>query len=337
MMELPDSTRLLKALGDETRLRILNLLGRAELHGSDLMEVLNMGQSRVSTHLNLLKEVGLVADRRAGRRSYYSLKPGAPLIGEVLEGLDATAEFAADVAGLEALEERRKQESRSYFDRVAKGFGDENLPGRTWEGLCRSLIKLLPRARYADLGIGDGLLALMLAEVAESVTAVDLSTAMLANLRQRASAAGFENVETVEGDIDDLPLDDESFEVVVLSQALHHSEQPKRALAEAVRILEPGGRLLVIDLLAHNEEWVRDKLQDRQQGFTERKLTALLEGAGLDSISVQRVARDSQPPHFMTLTATGTKPVAPGRAPVRPRRAAKRRKSTKSRGTSPRR
>jgi ArsR family transcriptional regulator len=309
-MELPDSTRLLKALGDENRLRILNLLAREELHGSDLMEILNMGQSRVSTHLNLLKEVGLVVDRRAGRRSYYSLRGDAPLVGEVLDNCGHSPEFLADVAGLEALQERRKQEARSYFDRVAKGFGDANLPGRTWEGLCRSMIQLLPRARYADLGIGDGLLTMMLAEIAEEVTAVDVSREMLDQLEQRAAQKGLTNIVTALGDIDELPLADGYFDIVVLSQALHHSEQPRRALQEAARVLKPGGRLLVIDLLAHNEEWVREKLQDRQQGFTESKLAALLVGAGLEQVSVQRVARDPHPPHFMTLVATGLRPVA---------------------------
>lgn len=330
-MELPDSTRLLKALGDETRLRLLNLLARAELSGSDLMEVLNLGQSRVSTHLSLLREVGLVSDRRAGRRSLYSLRNDAPLAREVLEDLVDSPELAADLAGLEALEERRKQESRSYFDRVARGFGDEALPGRTWEGLCRSLIRLLPRGRYADLGIGDGLLTLMLAEVAERVTAVDLSPEMLTQLGQRAAAAGLTNIETVEGDIDDLPLEDASHDVVVLSQALHHSEQPGRALAEAVRVLAPGGRLLVIDLLAHGEDWVRERLQDRQQGFTERQLSDLLEGAGLESVSVQRVARDPHPPHFMTLTASGNRPQDAGSS----RGARRSRPSTRPQATPP--
>jgi len=311
MMELPDSTRLLKALGDENRLRILHLLARQELHVSDLMEILNFGQSRVSTHLNLLKEVGLVRDRRAGRRSYYSARSDAPLLAEVLAGCDGTPEFAADLAGLEALEERRKQETRSYFDRVAKGFGDEGLPGRTWEGLCRSLLKLLPRGRYADLGIGDGQLTMMLAEVAQEVTAVDLSREMLAQLEQRAAQKGFSNIVTVQGDIDDLPLEDDAYDYVVLSQALHHSEQPARALAEATRVLAPGGRLLVIDLLAHNEEWVREKLQDRQQGFTEACLQELLRDSGLEEVGVQRVARDPQPPHFMTLVATGVLPTLP--------------------------
>lgn len=313
-MELTSSTRLLKALGDENRLRILNLLAREELSGSDLMEILNLGQSRVSTHLNLLKEVGLVSDRRAGRRSLYSAVRGASMLEEVLAHCGEAPELTADVAGLEALLERRRDETRSYFDRVAAQFGEEMLPGRTWEGLCRSLIKLLPPGRYADLGIGDGLLTMMLAEVADTVTAVDLSNEMLGQLETRAAQKGLDNIELVEGELDDLPLEDASYDVVVLSQALHHAEHPGRALEEAARITAPGGKVLVIDLLAHGEDWVRDKLQDRHQGFTEAALAGLLEDAGLEEVSVQRAARDPHPPHFMTLVAVGRRPEPSKRA-----------------------
>lgn len=309
MIDLAGSSRLLKALGDETRLRILNLLFRSELSVTDLMEILNMGQSRISTHLNLMKEVGLVSDRRGGRRNFYS--PAAAgetgLAEQALAASRETPEFIADLAGLDALLERRRIESRSYFDRVAASFGEQVLPGRTWEGLSRALLRLAPRARYVDLGIGDGLLTMMLAEIAESVTAVDMSQEMLAQLSQRAKSKGLENIRTVQGEIEDLPLPDESFEVAVLSQALHHADVPERALAEAVRILVPGGRLLVIDLLAHAEDWVREKLQHRQLGFTETCLEELLVGAGLEGISIQRAARDPQPPHFMTLVATGNR------------------------------
>ena len=145
MIGLTGTSRLLKALGDENRMRILNLLAQEELSGTDLMEVLNMGQSRVSTHLTLLKEVGLVADRRAGRRSYYSIQPG-PAAGfweDVQRANERSPEFETDAAGLEALRERRRGETRAYFDRVAASFGDQLLPGRTWEGLARALTTLL--------------------------------------------------------------------------------------------------------------------------------------------------------------------------------------------------
>lgn len=310
MIGLTGTSRLLKALADETRLRILHLLAQEELSGSDLMEILNMGQSRVSTHLALLKEVGLVADRRHGRRVLYTLAPG-PATGTwdtVLAENRTSPEFEADLAGLEALRDRRRGDARAYFDRVAATFGEQILPGRTWEGLARGVLQLASRGRYVDLGIGDGLLTLMLSEVALSVTAVDISTEMLAQLKARAETKGIRNIETVEGNIEDLPLPDASYDVAVLSQALHHAESPARALSEARRILIPGGRVLVIDLLAHTEEWVKDQLQHRHLGFTEGTLEGLLAEAGFERTHIQRAARDPQPPHFMTLVATGVRP-----------------------------
>jgi len=148
----------------------------------------------------------------------------------------------------------------------------------------------------------------MLAEVASRVTAVDLSAEMLAQLDARARAKGIGNIEFVEGDIEDLPLPEGSHDVVVASQALHHARAPARALAEAHRILVRGGRLLVIDLLAHTEEWVREKLEHLHLGFTEQALEALIDAAGFEKIRVTRAARDPQPPHFMTLVATAVKP-----------------------------
>jgi ArsR family transcriptional regulator len=310
MIGLTGTSRLLKALADENRLRLLHLLAQEDLSGTELMEILNVGQSRVSTHLNLLKEVGLVVDRRHGRKSLYSIAPGpaSALWDKVLAENQKSPEFQADLAGLEALRERKQQESRSYFDRVAAAFGEQILPGRTWEGLARALLHLAPRGRFVDLGVGDGLVTLMLSEVASSVTAVDISAAMLDQLRQRAARKGITNIETVEADIEDLSLSDSSYDVVVMSQALHHARSPEKALREANRILVTGGRLLVLDLLAHTEEWVREQLQHVHLGFTEQALGELLEGAGFERITLQRAARDPQPPHFMTLVATGVKP-----------------------------
>jgi ArsR family transcriptional regulator len=309
-MGLISTSRLLKALADDSRLRILHLLEQEDLSGSDLMEVLNMGQSRVSTHLNLLKEVGLVIDRREGRRAVYGIAggPAAALLAQVMKENQGSPELEADLAGLESLRAARREKQRAYFDRVAASFGEQLLPGRTWEGLARALLQLAPRGRYADLGVGDGLLTLMLTEVAEVVTAVDISGEMLRQLVARAKKRGIANLETVEGEIEDLPLPDASHDVVVMSQALHHAREPVRALSEARRILVPGGRLLVIDLLAHAEEWVREKLEHVHLGFTETDLEQALAAAGFEKLQLQRAARDPQPPHFMTLVATGRKP-----------------------------
>lgn len=309
MSDLATTSRLLKAVGDESRLRLLHLLCQEELSVGDLTEILNLAQSRVSTHLMLLKEVGLVVDRRAGRRTYYSITPAARsgVAAQALTQGEGSAEFLADLAGLKVLLERRREETRSYFDRVAATFGEQILPGRTWEGLARALLTLVPRRRYVDVGIGDGLMTLMLAQVAERVTAVDISPRMLEQLGVRAKAAGVDNIDLVEGELERLPLPDASFDVAVLAQALHHAEQPLCALQEAHRVLAPGGRILVIDLLAHAEDWVREKLQHTQLGFTENNLQELLRVAGFEFVSVCRAARDPHPPHFMTLVATGVR------------------------------
>lgn len=310
MIGLTTTSRLLKALADETRLRVLHLLAQEELSGTDLMEILNLGQSRVSTHLALLKEVGLVNDRRHGRRSLYSLAPGpaAAFVHGVLAENKSAPEFDSDLAGLEAVRDRRRDAARAFFDRVAADFDEHVLPGRTWEGLARALLQIAPRGRYADLGVGDGLLTLMLAEVAHGVTAVDISATVLEQLRARAKAKGLTNIETLQGEIESLPLPDASYDVVVMSQALHHAHDPSKALGEARRALIPGGRLLVIDLLAHNEEWVREQFGHVHLGFTEAGLGALLEEAGFERVHVQRAARDPHPPNFLTLVATGLRP-----------------------------
>lgn len=309
MIGLNGTSRLLKALADETRLRILNLLAEEELSTSDLTEILNMGQSRVSTHLALLKEVGLVQDRRLGRRSLYAIVPGAAasIAETALKQARQSPEFEADMAGLEALRDRRREDARAYFDRVAAEFSEQPLPGRTWEGLARGLLQLAPRGRYVDLGVGDGLLTMMLAEVASEVVAVDISPQMLAQLRTRAAQKGIANIVAVESDIAKLALPDNSFDVAVLSQALHHCDEPLSAIKEAQRVLVRGGRLLVLDLVAHGEAWVKDQLQHRHLGFGEGELEHLLVEAGFERPSVRRAARDPQPPHFMTLVATATK------------------------------
>jgi ArsR family transcriptional regulator len=308
-MQLNTTSRLLKALADETRMRILHLLAQDELSASDLMEILNMGQSRVSTHLALLKEVGLVNDHRAGRRSLYNLQagPGAPLWDKIFAENRRAPEFMTDLAGLKTLRSKRKANSKAYFDRVAASFGEEELPGRTWEGLARALMCLAPQQRYVDLGIGDGQLTLMLAQTAHEVTAVDISPKMLAQLERRAADLGLTNITSLEADLEDMPLADGGHDIAVMSQALHHAQSPARALKEAHRVLTRGGRLLVIDLLAHTEEWVQEKLNHQHLGFTEEELERLLGEAGFTDIRVERAARDARPPHFMTLIATGTK------------------------------
>ena len=312
MAGLSDTSHALRALADPTRLRLLALLSREELSVAELTKILSTGQSTVSQHLAQLREAGLVADRKDGARTFYSRAstPGAAAQAwsELEETIAATPEVRSDRAVLEEVLAARASEARAYFDRIAEAIEHEYLPGRTWEGLAKGLVRLLPRQRVADLGIGGGELTLLLCDASEKVIGVDASRAMLDRVRAKAQRAGVGNLELRHGEIEALPLADGEVDLVVLSQALHHAVDPKRALAEAFRVLAPGGRLLVLDLVRHKERWTREKFQDRWPGFRERELVDALAEAGFAGAATSIVARERRPPYFQTLLAIAARP-----------------------------
>jgi len=312
VIDLDQTSAALKALADPTRLRILHLLSHEELTVAELQRILGMGQSRVSSHLAQIRKAGLVADRKDGTKSFYSRVPGAGAAEQLFEDLRGSLsrlpEVQCDLAGLAEVRARRQDETRAYFDRIADALEHEYLPGRTWEGLAKALFRLLPPQRVADLGIGSGELTLLLCRSSEQVIGVDSSRAVLDSVARKAAKGGVENLDLREGEIEDLPLADGEVDLVVFSQALHHAREPARALAEAWRALGPGGRLLVLDLRRHGEQWVREKFQDRWPGFLEQELRALCEGAGFADVDTSIVAREREPPYFETLLATARRP-----------------------------
>jgi ArsR family transcriptional regulator len=316
MDDLQDTSRALKALADPTRLRLLQLLSQAELSVAELTRILEASQSTVSQHLALLREAGLLTDRKDGTKSYHSRASGSSAAahawGELAAVVAATPEAKRDAAALRATLADREKESRAYFDRIADAIEHEYLPGRTWEGLAKALVLLLPRGTVADLGIGGGELTLLLCQSSEKVIGVDRSDPMLERVRAKAAKAGVANLELRRGEIEALPLADGEVDLVVLSQALHHATDPPRALAEAWRVLKPGGRLLVLDLVKHKERWTAEKFQDRWPGFQERELEEWLTQAGFRETSTSIVARERQAPWFQTLLALATKPAARG-------------------------
>lgn len=299
-------SRRLRVLSDPLRLRILALVAAEELTVSEIVRILNCGQSRVSGHLGRLAEEGLVADRREGRFIWYSaLLPArdaddGPLVLGLLERIRSTEEAAADRAALAAaLAERPTGPPPGTL-------GAGYLPGRTWEGFAKAVLAMLPPMRIADLGIGTGDITLLLAERALSVVAIDEDPSVLDEARANARRAGLDDrISFRAGDVCDPPIEAGEVDVWLLSQVLHLVEDPLAALTAARERLSPGGRVVVIDLLAHAEHWVRDRLGHRHLGFTEAALRELLESAGFGDVDVRRAARDRKPPHFASLLAVG--------------------------------
>jgi len=300
----------LRLLSDDTRLRLLLLLRQEELSVAELQEILGMGQSRISSHLAQLRLGFLVTDRRAGKNIYYAVNHGA-LAPEVDGILDAAAlelpETKSDLRGLAAVRRKRADLSREYFNLMAGRFGRAYCPGRTWQGVSRMLFTLVPSIVIADLGAGEGHLSQLLAKRAARVIAVDNSEKMVEYGASLARENGILNLEYRLGDIENPPIESESVDLVLLSQALHHASNPGRALLAAHRILRPGGQVAVLDLLAHQFEQARELYADTWLGFTEAELGGLLSDAGFVNVDAEVVSRDEQNPVFQTLLATARK------------------------------
>ena len=300
----------LKLLTDDTRLRLLLLLRQEELSVAELCEILGMGQSRISSHLAQLRTAHLVVDRRSGKNIYYALSPGglAPEVGAILDAAGRElSEVRADQRGLAVARAKRADLSREYFNRMAGKFGRTYCPGRTWQGVSRMLFALVPPMVIVDLGAGEGHLSQLLAKRARAVIAVDSSEKMVEYGTQLARDNGITNMEYRLGDMEDPPVKPASVDLVLLSQALHHAPRPVRVLQAAHRILRAGGRVAVLDLLAHQCEQARELYADVWLGFTEAEMTGFLEDAGFSSISAEVVSKDEQNPVFQTLLAFGTK------------------------------
>jgi ArsR family transcriptional regulator len=298
----------LRLVADPNRLRILLLLKREELSVNELQEILGTGQSSLSTQLSQLKHADLVEDRRNGKNILYRLKSAPNHLMELLQ--DAAAEVPESIeddAALDLVLEKRRDRMRAYFDGLAGRFGRQYVPGRSWQGIAEMLLRLVPPMTIGDLGAGEGTLSQMLARGARQVIAVDNSAKMVEFGSKLAREHGLANLEYRMGDLEALPISDNSLDLAVFSQSLHHAQHPVQAAAEAYRVLKPGGRVAVLDLVRHHFEEARDLYADLWLGFSEVEMKGFFANAGFDSIHTSIVHREAESPHFETLLLVALK------------------------------
>jgi len=307
--------KVFKTFSDPTRLRILVLLEREELAVQELMSILGMAQSRVSRHLAILREAGLLRDRRDGTYVFYRFEPSEEgpwreaweLARRSLDG-DSTTE--RDAAALGRVMQSRTAQTRSFFDSVGpewdavrKVFNDDALRAR---GIARLVP---PELVVADVGTGTGVLAAELATLGLRVIAVDNSKRMLDAARAKFERDGLEGIELREGDVGALPIADGEVDAALAHMVLHYLPSPQEAIVEMARAVKPGGAVVVVDFVAHEHEWMRQELGVTWLGFPVEEVEGWFRDAALRDFRLEvheeRTASRELPATFI---ASGRKP-----------------------------
>ena len=316
---MDSAAALYRLLGDEARLRLLRLLSLERLNVTELTGILGIAQSGVSRHMGLLKDGGLVSEDREAGYTYYAIAPAVrggvngngPLWTLLQDQFDRTGSTDVGRADNARLEEIRRLRQENFDAHSGPDTNARQLvPGRSWAAWARALGHLLPPVVVADLGCGEGYLTIEASRWASRVIAIDRSPDVLKRGRELAVRRRVSNVVWKRGTLEKVPLADESVDVALLSQALHHADDPSLVMREAARILVPGGRVLVLDLREHTETWVRERLGDRWFGFSPVQLKSILTDAGLSDVNVTIGARRAGDP-FTVLIASGMKAPRP--------------------------
>ena len=291
---------MLKAAGEETRLRLLALLAEAELTVTELTDILRQSQPRISRHLRLLAESGLVVRFREGSWAFFRLAEHgakaelAHVLAAQLDPNDPV--MARDRERLAQVRAARATAAQGYFrahaaewDRIRRLHAAD----AAVEAEIQAVLADRPFRSLLDLGTGTGRMLELLGPELERALGIDLSLDMLALARARLDRAELRQCSVRQGDIYDLALPRDSFDVVIVHQVLHYLDDGARAVREAARVLRPQGRLLVVDFAPHEHEFLREEHAHRRLGFAEETVSQWLEQAGLDVISHRSVPPDA--------------------------------------------
>lgn len=310
IFDLEYGTQLCRLLGDATRLRLLLLLESFELTVAELTELTGLAQSRVSTHLGKLRELGLVRDKRVGPSAFYSANLGSLSAGtrqwleNLLHSID-DKQIKHDRERAQRMVESRTHQ-QTWAESVAGRMERHYSPGRTWEATARALIGLIRLGRVLDIGSGDGVLAELLAGHAEHVDCLDTSPAIIQAGQRRL--AHFPNVRFHSGDMHQLPFQPKRFDQAFLMHVLTYTQQPQQVLSEAYRVLRPGGQLVGATLKRHGHKETVAAYNHVNPGYTEAKLRNQLTQAGFKVDHCGVTCREPRPPYFEVITLLATKP-----------------------------
>jgi ArsR family transcriptional regulator len=309
-MDLQQATGHFRLLADPTRLRLLLLLDREELSVAELAAIMQLAQPRVSTHLARLKDAGLVNDRRDGVFVYYRIteaiaEPTLARLWDLLRQDTGDPLLEQDQERITRVLAARAG-SATWADRVAGDMDRHYSPGRTWEATARSLVHLIEPGDVLDIASGDGVLAELLAPQARSVVCLDISERVAAAGRERLKSCN--NVSFEIGDMHALPLADAAFDTVLLMHALTYTAEPGRVLAEAARVLRPGGRLLAVTLQRHRHQKAVEPYNHVNLGFTRQQLERHAAKAGLSVQGCTVSAVEKRAPNFSVLALAAAKP-----------------------------
>lgn len=278
----------LEGAGEATRLRILALLSEAELTVTELMTILGQSQPRVSRHLKLLVEAGLIERHREGAWAFFRLGEqgiAAIIRNGLLSALDQQdPALAADRRRLEAVRAERKEQAAAYFARHAADWNRIRALHVPESAVEAALLAALGDQEFdsvLDLGTGTGRMLQLLGPRARRAIGLDVSPAMLAIARAHLDGSGLRHVQLRQGDVYALPADLSRFDLVILHQVLHFMDDPARVVREAARLLSPGGRIVIVDFAPHQEESLRTEHAHRRLGFSAEEIGAMLSESAL--------------------------------------------------------